>query len=127
MDKKTAIKEMMDNMTEKELSDIYETARKEMGGDMFPLDVFCPTSVAKWWRSATQKEKDCLQLLFSRFCLALIGSAADTSAPDFNLRCMVALAILKGDITVSDRSSDDMGFDPDGGNDGEDTDKRTFH
>ncbi len=127
MDKKTAIKEMMDNMTEKELSKIYETARKEMGGDSFPIDLICPTSVAKWWRSATQKERDCLQLLFSRFCLTLIDSAACTSGQEFNLSCMVALAISKGEITVDERGLDDLEFDPDGGTKNEDTGDKTFH
>ena len=125
--KRNAITDIMGSLTEKELAEIYEIAKKEMGTETFPLDILCSTSIATWWRSAAQKDRDCLQLLFSRFCLTLIHSAVDTDGPDFNLRCMVALAILKGDITVSNRSMEEAECTPDGGNNNEDTDKKTFH
>ena len=82
----------------------------------------------EWWegkaRDIVKGGVTSVQLLMSHFFLATLKNSLDNSASGFDDKVAVALAILKGDVQLSYRTSETPNME---GQSDEDISKKTFH
>lgn len=111
--------EEFNSMTKQEQDSVIDELREELGGTKIDMSLWTREDVANWWKNKQDMDRAgaaSIELLMSRFFLALLSCSTQCSSEDFMQKAIVALEILSGLARV--RWVDDylpQGEDDDGG------------